>query len=171
MNRGTKRLKIIKHVPLHNRFINTYWFLYKTSCISYCMLWIQNRIVVWIVCRDCAVRIRREQRQSPFRWKARKQAQQESERCRKKNSLLTAFVERTDVINLYGRGTVLYKLSHSLLMPFVCRWQCYVKRKAWQVKDDLIETPSHLLMDVISNSDCLSTGTHLFGNKYLYLLE
>jgi hypothetical protein len=77
-------------------------------------------MVVWIDCRDYAVRTRREQKQNPFRCKARKQTQQEGERYREKNSLLMALVERTDVINLYGHGmVVLHRLSPTLMMSFI----------------------------------------------------
>jgi hypothetical protein len=90
---------------------------------------------------------------------------------KKKNSLLTALVEQTDVINLYGRGTVLHLLSRSRFIPVVYRWQCYVKRKEKQVKDNLMKISSHLLIDIVSNGDCLDTRTHLFSNKYPYLLK
>ncbi len=53
-----------------------------------------------------------------------------SKRYRKKNNWLTALVEQTDVINLYGRGAVRDSFACSRLMSIVYRWQHYVKRKA-----------------------------------------
>ena len=61
--------------------------------------------------------IEREENKSRVRFVERHE-NRHSERDKEENDLLVAIVEQTDVINLYGRGTVPHALYRSLMILF-----------------------------------------------------
>jgi hypothetical protein len=75
-----------------------------------------------------------------------------SESDKEENGLLVVIVEQTDVINLYGRGTVPHALSRFFYdAVFVCSMTILRQRKKdIQLEDDSMKISLHLLIVVVT---------------------